>query len=177
MRTTMLGGVKVTNVPPYKIFNNLLASFYRFHSLCLLILMPYHLYFLCSDSFFSLVQHRNIFTSLRRSHAIRYCNRMNWKSVIFSTIYRALKVRKRVHIRRPNLLIISMSNDFRFFLRIGSLMYSTWLIYSPPENCGYYIKLDFYFVETTLSHCIQSHPTSMLFKSKHTHAFKCQTKN
>lgn len=47
-----------------KIFNNLSIWSYHFHSLCLLILMPYHLYFLCSDSlsgwFFSAVRARTL---------------------------------------------------------------------------------------------------------------------
>lgn len=65
-----------------KIFNNLSISSYHFHSLCLLILMPYHLYFLCPGTFFFWLCALKHFSHRKFCNPI-YCNRMNWKSVIF----------------------------------------------------------------------------------------------
>lgn len=84
MRTTL--GVKVTSALPHKIFNRLLASSYHFHSLCLLILMPYHLYFLCPDSlcrFFSLRVEQRARQHFPLCSAIRYCNELE-KCYFFS---------------------------------------------------------------------------------------------
>ena len=78
-------GVKVTSALPHKIFNRLLASSYHFHSLCLLILMPYHLYFLCPDSlcvaFFRFVWSNALANTFHFS--LQSDIAMNWKSVIF----------------------------------------------------------------------------------------------
>lgn len=108
-------GVKVTSALPHKIFNKLLASSYHFHSLCLLILMPYHLYFLCPYSL-SVVFFCSITRSptLSTSHATRYCNEL--EKCYFFTIYRSTEIRNHfASFRRPNLLIISMSKYPRSF--------------------------------------------------------------
>lgn len=91
-----------------------------------------------------------------------YCNRMNWKSATFFPTNNLSFNEKNGTIshelKRPNLLIISKlkCSAFQFASGYSSFFVARHqsfdvfqLIYSPPENCGYYIKLDFYFVETT----------------------------
>lgn len=103
-----------------KIFNNLSISSYHFHSLCLLILMPYHLYFLCPGTFFFWLCALKHFSHRKFCNPI-YCNRMNWKSVIFFRVCVCVFLRMysqfivewkngtiSTSFMRPNLLIILM---------------------------------------------------------------------
>lgn len=91
-----------------KIFNNLSISSYHFHALCLLILMPYHLYFLCPGTFFLAVRTQTLFTSkvlqpdILQSNELEKCYFFSCVCVCLSTyvftIYRWMEKRNNFNI-------------------------------------------------------------------------------
>lgn len=103
-----------------KIFNNLSISSYHFHALCLLILMPYHLYFLCPGTFFLVVRTRTLFTSkvlqpdILQSNELEKCYFSSCVCVcVFLRMYSQFIVEWKngtisTSFMRPNLLIILM---------------------------------------------------------------------
>lgn len=131
-------GVKVTNAVLHKIFNKLPASCYHFLSLCLLILMPYHLYFpmfWLFFLFFFLLHTRQYFPPLGKVMQPDIAIEWIGKERFFHNLSLNGIRNNFESFRRPNLLIISISSIYHslFVPSSSPLMYFQ-LIYSPPEK-------------------------------------------
>lgn len=154
-----------------KIFNNLSISPYHFHSLCLLILMPYHLYFLCPGTFFLAVRTQTLFTSKVLQPDILQSNELEKCYFFFMcvfvdvfTIYRWMEKRNNFNIVHATqsannidakmLCVFALTKTFSSFLHTKYFFQRNMvffpfdvfqLIYSPPGKLWLLYKIGFLF--------------------------------